>query len=87
MQRESAEAAHGSAQRPGPKDLAALYRIDEWLASPQPVRLMVVDDVLTTGAHFKAAQDVLTRRFPEVPVFGLFVARRAPEEVDSDALL
>ena len=62
-----------------PDELAQLYRIDEDVVEPTPVALMVVDDVLTTGAHFKAAQSVLAERFPEVPVLGLSVARRVPE--------
>lgn len=34
---------------------------------------------LTTGRHFKAVETVLNRRFPGVPIVGMFVARRAPE--------
>ncbi len=63
-----------------------MYRIDEQVAEPTPTALVVVDDVLTTGAHFKAAQSVLAERFPGVSVFGLFVARRVPEAVDFDPL-
>jgi hypoxanthine-guanine phosphoribosyltransferase len=40
--------------------------------------LVVVDDVLTTGAHFKAMQRILNERFPDVSLIGVFVARRVP---------
>jgi predicted amidophosphoribosyltransferase len=58
--------------------IAANYAIDEALASPEPTHIWVLDDMLTTGAHFKAAQRVLVRRFPSAKVFGVFIARRAP---------
>ena len=38
--------------------------------------IFIVDDVLTTGAHFVAAQSLLKRQFPETPIKGVFVARR-----------
>ena len=73
-------AAHESVNRPRPQQLETLYSIDERLISPRPQRLIVTDDLLTTGAHFKAAKALLSRRFPGVPIFGLFIARRVPEE-------
>ena len=82
LQTESTLAAHESSARRDPHDIQTRYRVDERLSLPSPVALIVVDDVLTTGAHFKAAQSVLNRCFPGVPVFGLFVARRALPEDD-----
>ena len=35
--------------------------------------------LVDTGAHFKAVQSILSNRFPNVPLAGLFLARRAPE--------
>lgn len=37
--------------------------------------IALVDDVLTTGAHFKAAKGLLTDEFPRATVWGIFVAR------------
>jgi len=56
--------------------------VDESLLEPAPRVIAVVDDVLTTGAHFKAAQLLLSSRFPGVAVYGIFVARRVPEAGD-----
>ena len=39
----------------------------------------MVDDLLTSGAHFRAAQRVLSRHFPDIDVVGLFLARRVME--------
>ena len=35
----------------------------------------MVDDVLTTGAHYRAAKKVLRMRWPGLNVLGLFIAR------------
>lgn len=81
VQTTSTVAAHDSDQRPKPEDLEALYRIDDTLVDPTPSTLLVVDDLLTTGAHFRAAQRVLAEVFPHARTIGVFVARRAfPDE-------
>jgi hypothetical protein len=54
FQRTSTTAAHESADRPTPTDLLDLYTIDETLTKPAPEKLVVFDDLLTTGCHFKA---------------------------------
>lgn len=78
VQPESA-AAHESPTRPTPSQIEAAYRIDEALIAPEPAFIAVVDDVLTTGAHFRAASAVLAARFPAVRLVGLFIARRVPD--------
>jgi hypothetical protein len=59
-----------------PEERAVDYLIDERVAEPPPARIIVFDDVLTTGSHFKAMKLVLSARFPGVPVMGVFLARR-----------
>jgi len=73
------DASHGTEVRLGPDELYQLYEIDMELSEPTPTSLVVVDDVLTTGAHFKAMKRVLNMTFPDVPLIGVFVARRVPE--------
>ena len=79
VQEESTDAAHEALARPTPQQIAAGYRIDGALAIPKPAVIAIVDDVLTTGAHFRAASTVLTARFPAAQVFGLFITRRVPD--------
>jgi hypothetical protein len=50
---------------------------------PAPEKLVVFDDLLTTGCHFKAIAQILGERFPNKHVVGPFIARRAP---DSDVI-
>lgn len=70
------DASHGMEVRLGPDELYQLYEIDRELSEPTPTSLVVVDDVLTTGAHFKAMKRILNMTFPDVPLIGVFVARR-----------
>ena len=78
-QPESADAAHESPVRPVPSQIQTGYQIDERLTAPEPTFVAIVDDVLTTGAHFRAASSVLAARFPAVQIVGLFIARRVPD--------
>lgn len=84
VQEQSAEASHLAVRRPTPDELVANYSLDEDLAEPVPQIIFIVDDVLTTGCHFKAMQRLLAQRFPQASIAGLFLARRAPKSVDID---
>ena len=76
VQTRSVEASHVRATRLRSWEIGELYRIDEALEAPAGGVVAVVDDVLTSGAHFRAAQELLLRRFPDIDVVGLFLARR-----------
>ena len=82
VQTRSVEPTHRRSARLRASDIEAMYGIDEALAMPEPGVVVVVDDLLTSGAHFRAAQRVLSRRFPDIDVVGLFLARRVPEAVE-----
>lgn len=85
IQIRSVEATHVSNARPTPDEVLQNYQLDEALCLPEPQLIFLVDDVLTTGCHFKAAKRLLSARFPNVSIMGLFVARRVPKS-DFDAL-
>ncbi len=82
LQRESTEAAHSVDSRPRTDELCDNYAIVESLLLPEPRVIGIVDDVLTTGAHFKAVQQILRRVFPATKTYGIFVARRVPNTED-----
>lgn len=73
--------SHLIAERVSIPELVDSMRVAEELAEPTPDSIGIFDDVLTTGRHFKAIQEVLRGRFPGVPVIGVFIARRVPEEI------
>ena len=78
VQMVSTDAVHVRDMRPAPEQVQALYRIDETLTEPVRDIIAVVDDILTTGAHFRAAKSILSTRFPGAAIIGLFIARRVP---------
>lgn len=82
VQKTSTEAVHNSDTRLRPETLEDLYKIDQTLATPPPQFIGLFDDVLTTGSHFKAAQSLLRKAFPDVRIIGIFIARRVPESMD-----
>lgn len=78
-------AAHeAGAHRPTVEEVLANYAIDESQVVPAPKVLGIVDDVLTAGTHFRAMEIKLHERWPGIPVFGIFVARRVFPTSDFD---
>lgn len=75
--RRDMEAAHESQCRP------SIEEIKENLVwgDSNPVesdKIIVLDDVLTAGAHFKAVKEFLLEEFPDKEVIGVFAARCVP---------
>lgn len=77
VQREAIRAAHTNpGNRPSIEELYANYVIDEHYATPIPTTLVIVDDVLTAGNHFKAMHRKLLERFPQARTLGLCITRQ-----------
>ena len=76
LQRESTPSFHQITPRPHWESLIDNYYIDENIANPEPKKVILFDDLLTEGAHFKAAQNVLEKRYPGIITRGVFIARR-----------
>ncbi len=75
-QKTSIHAFHKSGDKRSPKEIERNYELDKRLIEPVPKIICIVDDVLTTGAHFKAARNILSGHFPNTDIVGLFIARR-----------
>lgn len=74
----------GDGERSAVEELLEAYQIDETLVQSTPTDIGIVDDVLTTGRHFRAMLAILSERFPEARIIGIFIARRVfpgPDEV------
>ena len=78
VQTTSTDRAHeaGPGGRPVIDSLLEVYQIEEKFAEPPPKQIGIVDDVLTTGCHFKAMQTILGKRFVGAQIVGIFIARR-----------
>lgn len=87
LQNDSTDPVHmQDCRRPSPQQLILNYRIDETILEPAPTIIFIVDDVLTTGSHFKAVDQMLKNSFPNVRTAGMFIARRVPKSVEFDDL-
>lgn len=86
VQAQSTVAAHEAeaGERHSLDNLLAIYQIDKAMVRPAPKGILLVDDVLTAGTHYRAMHTILTRRFPGVPIHAMFIARRVfpPDEVE-----
>ncbi|WP_202615452.1 hypothetical protein [Rhizobium deserti] len=78
IQTASTAASHevGEGERLTVEDLLKVYRIDESVAAPQPTSIGIIDDVLTAGTHYRAMHTILSQRFPQAKMYGIFIARR-----------
>ena len=62
-----------------------ICKLSQKLTDPPPSVLVIVDDVLTAGTHYRAMEDVLSARFPAALIVGIFIARRVyPDEDEID---
>lgn len=75
LQKGSMPADHESGERVSYDKLLASYYIDENASQPEPTSILLFDDVLTTGKHFRVAKQRLIERFPNIDVIGVFIAR------------
>ena len=84
LQRETMTASHDG-ERASIAELVANYAVVDALRAPPPRgRVVIFDDVLTTGRHYKAMQQILNSTYPGVPSPGLFIARRLPKAPAGD---
>lgn len=58
-----------------PAELMPMFNIDKSLCSPKKEQIIIVDDVLRHGAHFKAIKKLLQAEFPGSKFIGLYIAR------------
>jgi len=70
--------SHESPVRPTIDEIAGNYNIDDSLIPGCRQKIILVDDVLTTGAHFCAAKRKILERLPGAEISGYFIARRVP---------
>lgn len=63
-----------------PDELAALYEIDTSFIPASTRTIILFDDVITTGSHFKAGKIKFSQALPSLNVLGMFVARRIVKE-------
>ncbi|CDH01596.1 hypothetical protein [Xenorhabdus bovienii] len=81
-QKDNMTASHGTQDkpRPSPDEIAANYIFDSSLIDGIRPLVVVFDDVLTAGSHYKAMKTVIKQHLPDIQIIGLFVARTVRKE-------
>jgi hypothetical protein len=80
--------SHLSADRPTPDQLYADLTFDPIAGrvQEQPSVILIFDDMLTSGAHYRAVTRRLAEHFPAAHMIGNFVARRRPQNPFADII-
>jgi hypothetical protein len=78
-QAQSTLADHAGQSRLGAEALYRLLRLDPRALACWPIRehIVVFDDVLTSGKHYKCCERRLREALPGTPITGVFLVRRA----------
>jgi len=72
----SRECSHESEIRPSISDLENNLQINTSLEKSLKNTIILFDDIITSGTHFKAIKNVLSERYPDKKIIGVFVCRR-----------
>lgn len=85
--KESRETFHeSSGKRLNPDELKEKLEIDEDYIRKNNKPIVIFDDVITTGSHYKAIKNMILSINPNTIVYGLFIARRKPYLINSQYL-
>lgn len=85
LRKTSRDAAHmPGSRRPTVQELSTDLYVDETIADPIPEGIVVFDDVITSGASFKVVQSLLQKRYTNVLIIGISVARNIKVITDTD---
>ncbi|MCZ2480023.1 hypothetical protein [Aquirufa nivalisilvae] len=73
---QSHDPSHSLGARHSKDDLKSMFTIDESQLINCKKNIVLIDDVLTNGTHFKACSELILQHIPDATIKGLFIARR-----------
>lgn len=73
--------------RPTIQELKENYIFDDCLTPGLKNTIMLLDDVLTSGAHYIASKKVIQAGFPNSDIYGFFITIRELPPFDFDEFL
>lgn len=78
-QKVSMLASHAAENRPTPEQIAQNYVFNHAAAAGLRNNIVIFDDVLTAGSHYKAMKSTIRQHIPDKAIIGVFIARTARE--------
>lgn len=84
IQNESYQASHQSSKRPSSSELRERYKLKNVKSNQFRENLIIFDDILTVGSHYKAVKSLLKEAYPKKKIYGLFIARSIFAQVSDD---
>lgn len=80
---KSTQADHETPDRLSFDDLLAITQLKNTPGKPPRPVVVLVDDVLNSGKHFKVGQTLICSQYPDVEIRGLFLARCVRDAIAS----
>ena len=73
--REDTPSSHSEGGTRNPNEIKACLIVSEFSQAEKPKTVFIIDDVITSGGHFKAWREALEEKYPSIRVVGVFLAR------------
>lgn len=85
--RENMAADHEGTTRLSFNERLQLTYLEPALLMPIPSWVIIFDDMITNGTHYKVAKHLLSTAWPGVPITGVFIARRVHPSIADEFLI
>ncbi len=73
--KQSFPSAHAGGGSRKPFEIKKNILVSPFTIEPVPKRVFLIDDMITTGGHFRACKDILLEKYPDLQVIGIFWAK------------
>lgn len=67
--------AHSENGIRNPNELENFIIVSDFINIPTPKQVFLIDDMITTGGHFKAIKKCFNRKYPDTEIIGVFWAK------------
>jgi len=73
--KQAIPSAHAGGGSRNPFEIKKNLMVSPFTIEPVPKRIFLIDDMITTGGHFRAFKDKLLEKYPSLQVIGIFWAK------------
>lgn len=72
---EELRSVHSEGGSRNPSDLIEFLKVEDFSLLERPKRVFLIDDIITSGGHFKAIKTAFNQKYPDIEMIGVFWAR------------